>query len=49
MLAQSDSNRAKAQKWFSLPKESYMEKKGDGCGKMRLTPSNEKLGNGDPA
>jgi len=26
-----------------------MEKKGNGCGKMRLTPSNEKLGNGDPA
>jgi len=32
-------------KYFTLPKQSYMElKDGKKCGKMRLTPSNEKFG-----
>lgn len=29
---------------FTLPRESYMEKVGQGCNTLRLTPSNEKFG-----
>ena len=45
----TDEKRDK-DKWFSLPKESYMERddKG-GCSKLLLTPSAEKFGLGDPS
>ena len=36
-------------KWFSLPASSYMEQVGQGCGTLRLTPSNEKFGKGNPS
>lgn len=37
-------------RWFSIPKESYMQKVGDkGCGKLKLTPSDSKFGTDDPA
>lgn len=36
--------------WFDLPPSSYMEKVGEtGCGTLRLTPSNEKFGKGNPS
>lgn len=36
-------------KWFEVPASSYMEKVGTGCGTLRLTPSNEKFGKGNPS
>jgi len=30
-----------------MPRDSYMERVDSGCGRLRLTPSNEKLGSGD--
>lgn len=40
-LMDKDSGNMKA---FSLPKESYMEKQGNGCNTLRLTPSTEHFG-----
>ena len=34
---------------MDLPPSSYMEQEGSACGKLRLTPSNEKFGKGDPS
>lgn len=42
-------NRDNGGKWFDLPPSQYMEQNGAGCGKLRLTPSNEKFGKGDPS
>lgn len=45
----NERNRDNGGKWFDLPPSSYMEEVGSGCGKLRLTPSNEKFGNGNPS
>lgn len=49
-LVEKAYSPSSGKKWFWMPKESYMEKKGaSGCGKMKLTPSNAKFGSGDPS
>lgn len=42
-LQQSESSNSE-HKTFTLPRESYMEKVGQGCNTLRLTPSTEKFG-----
>lgn len=42
-------NRDSGGKWLDLPPSSYMSMDGAGCGQLRLTPSNEKFGKGNPS
>lgn len=42
-LQQSEGSTSE-KKTFTLPKESYMEKVGQGCNTLRLTPSTERFG-----
>lgn len=49
-LAHNARFRENGGQWFDLPPSSYMEKVGEtGCGTLRLTPSNEKFGKGNPS